>query len=93
MTVGGSSPTRTSFTVPPVAGELWSMLSPTEAAALACAALLGKGDADAVSDAAGEAMRRALEASAVTGTVVMSPRPQAHLPNGAVIAWIGGGVA
>jgi len=60
----------------------------TEAAALACAGLLGKGDAEAVSDAAGEAMRRALESSGITGTVILSPRPQAHLPQGAVI---GGG--
>ena len=70
-------------------GELGlGLLHATETAALACAGLLGKGDADAVSDAAGEAMRKALEASGVTGTVVLSPRPQAHLPNGAVI---GGG--
>jgi len=70
-------------------GELGlGLLHATEAAALACAGLLGKGDADAVSDAAGEAMRKALEASGITGTVVLSPRPQAHLPNGAVI---GGG--
>jgi fructose-1,6-bisphosphatase II len=60
----------------------------TEAAALAAAAFLGKGDAERVSEAAGEAMRHTLERSAVTGTVVLSPRPQAHLPLGAVI---GGG--
>ncbi len=61
----------------------------TEAAALASARFLGKGDAEAVSDAAGQAMRHALERSSVTGTVVLSPRPQAHLPVGAVIQ--GGG--
>ena len=61
----------------------------TEAAALASAGLLGKGDAEAVSDAAGYAMRQALERSAVTGAVVLSPRPQAHLPQGMVIT--GGG--
>ncbi|HKW58503.1 MAG TPA: fructose-bisphosphatase class II [Candidatus Dormibacteraeota bacterium] len=60
----------------------------TEAAALACAPLLGKGDPEGVSEIAGEAMRRAVERSSVTGTVVLSPRPQAHLPHGAVI---GGG--
>jgi fructose-1,6-bisphosphatase II len=60
----------------------------TEAAALAAAAFLGKGDAERVSEAAGEAMRRALERSAVTGTVVLSPRPQVHLPHGTVV---GGG--
>src|SRR5207248_4132795 len=60
----------------------------TESAALASAGFLGKGDADAVSEAAGEAMRHALERSSVSGKVVLSPRQQAHLPNGAVI---GGG--
>ena len=68
-------------------GELsLELVHATEAAALACASLLGKGDPDGVSDAAGEAMRRALERSVVTGTVVLSPRQQAHLPQGAVIA-------
>jgi len=57
----------------------------TEAAALASAGMLGKGDAEAVSDSAGHAMRQALERSSLTGTVVLSPRPQAHLPHGAVI--------
>ncbi len=61
----------------------------TEAAALASARFLGKGDPDAVSDAAGQAMRHALERSSVTGSVVLSPRPQAHLPQGSVIQ--GGG--
>ena len=60
----------------------------TEAAALASAPFLGKGDAESVSEAAGEAMRRALERSSITGTVALSPRPQPHLPLGAVI---GGG--
>jgi fructose-1,6-bisphosphatase II len=68
-------------------GELaLDLVHATEAAALASAGLLGKGDAEGVSEAAGEAMRRALELSAVTGTVVLSPRPQAHLPQGTVIA-------
>src|SRR5438105_13763827 len=39
----------------------------TESAALASAGFLGKGDADAVSEAAGEAMRHALERSSVSG--------------------------
>src|SRR5919201_6956978 len=60
----------------------------TEAAALAAAGFLGKGDAERVSEAAGDAMRHALERSGITGTVVLSPRPQTHLPHGAVI---GGG--
>ncbi len=61
----------------------------TEAAALACAGFLGKGDPDGVSDAAGHAMREALERSGLTATVVLSPRHQAHLPHGLVVS--GGG--
>jgi fructose-1,6-bisphosphatase/sedoheptulose 1,7-bisphosphatase-like protein len=60
----------------------------TEAAALACAAFLGKGDPDQVSEAAGDAIRAALEKSGLTGTVVLSPRHQTFLPAGTVI---GGG--
>ena len=61
----------------------------SEAAALACAPFLGKGDPDGVADAAGEAMRAALERSAVTATIVLSPRPYAALPHGLVVG--GGG--
>jgi fructose-1,6-bisphosphatase II len=61
------------------------LVSATEAAALVCASFLGRGDADGVSDAAGEAMRSALDQLGVTGTVVLSPRPQSHLPHGAAI--------
>jgi fructose-1,6-bisphosphatase II len=57
----------------------------TEAAALVCASFLGRGDADGVSDAAGQAMRAALDLLDVAGTVVLSPRPQRHLPHGATI--------
>jgi len=60
----------------------------TEAAALTCAAFLGKGDPEQVSEAAGDAMRAALEKSGLTGTVVLSPRHQTFLPAGTVI---GGG--
>ncbi len=60
----------------------------TEAAALVCAEFLGKGDPDRVSEAAGDAMRRSLELSGLTGTVVLSPRHQTHMPQGTVI---GGG--
>src|SRR5689334_5532479 len=67
-------------------GELaLELVHATEAAALASAAFLGKGDAEGVSDAAGKAMRRVLESSLLSGTVVLSPRPQAHLPAGAAI--------
>ncbi len=58
----------------------------TEAAALAAARLLGKGDPDRVADAASEAMRQSLEASGLTATVVLSPPHQTHFPRGAVIA-------
>jgi fructose-1,6-bisphosphatase II len=68
-------------------GELGlDLVQATEAAALAATRLLGKGDAEGVSEAAGDAMRKALERSAVTGTVVLSPRPQVQLPQGAVIS-------
>jgi fructose-1,6-bisphosphatase II len=57
----------------------------TEAAALACARLLGKGDPDRVTEVAGDAMREALEASGMSGTVVLGPRDQTYLPHGAVL--------
>jgi len=63
----------------------FELVHATEAAALACAGFLGKGDPDGVSDAAGHAMRGALEQSGLTATVVLSPRHQAHLPHGLVI--------
>ena len=63
----------------------FELLHATEAAALACAGFLGKGNPDGVSDAAGHAMRAALEQSGLTATVVLSPRHQAHLPHGLVI--------
>ena len=67
-------------------GELsFELVHATEAAALACAGFLGKGDADGVSNAAGEAMRRALDRSDISGTVVLSPRHNASVPPGAVI--------
>ena len=61
------------------------LLHATEAAALASAVLLGKGDAEGVSNAAGEAMRSALSASGIKGTVVLSPRHNAALPHGSAI--------
>jgi fructose-1,6-bisphosphatase II len=57
----------------------------TEAAALVCASLLGKGDPDGVIEAAAEAMRNALEHSGLTATVVLTPRHQTALPQGTVI--------
>jgi fructose-1,6-bisphosphatase II len=57
----------------------------TEAAALACSVFLGKGDAEGVSAAAGEAMRAALSSSAIKGTVVLSPRHIAALAPGTTV--------
>ena len=57
----------------------------TEAAALASARFLGKGDPDRVAEAASDAMHRSLEASSLTGTVVLSPRHQTQFPPGTVI--------
>jgi fructose-1,6-bisphosphatase II len=57
----------------------------TEAAALASARLLGRGDPERVSEVAADAMRKALEASGLTGTAVLSPRHQTSIPQGTVI--------
>ena len=73
-------------------GELsLELVYATEAAALATAVLLGRGDAEGVSNAAGEAMRQALEHTGIKGTVVLSPRHNAALPHGAVVG--AGGLA
>jgi len=67
-------------------GELaLELVHATEAAALAIAGFLGKGDADGVHNAAGEAMRAALERSGITGAVVLSPRQNAALPPGSTV--------
>jgi fructose-1,6-bisphosphatase II len=71
-------------------GEVcFELLHATEAAALACAGFLGKGDAEGVSNAAGDAMREALERADIVGTVALSPRLNPALPPGTVIG--GGG--
>src|SRR6266542_3072567 len=70
-------------------GELsLELVHATEAAALVCAGFLGKGAAEGVSNAAGDAMRAALDRSGITGTVVLSPSHNAALPPGATV---GGG--
>src|SRR6202171_771558 len=70
-------------------GELsLELVHATEAAALACARLLGKGDPDRVSEVAGEAMRRALEESGLSGSVVLGPRDEHNLGYGSTL---GGG--
>ena len=58
----------------------------TEAAALACARRLGKGDPDRVSEVAGEAMRRVLEESGFAGDVVLGPRDDHNLAYGTSLA-------
>src|ERR1700687_2653549 len=64
-------------------GELaLDLVRATEAAALACARLLGKGDPDRVSEVAAEAMRRALEDSGPAATVVLAPRNAPSLSYG-----------
>src|SRR5260370_29031538 len=68
-------------------GELsLELVHATEAAALACARLLGKGDPDRVSEVAGEAMRRVLEESGLSGSVVLGPREDHNLPYGTSLA-------
>ncbi len=54
----------------------------SEAAALACARLLGKGDPDRVSEVAADAMRRALENTGPSGTVVLAPRNDPYVSHG-----------
>ena len=67
-------------------GELsLELVQATEAAALAAARLMGRGDPERVVESAGEAMHRALARSGLTATVVLSPRHQSHLPDGLVI--------
>jgi fructose-1,6-bisphosphatase II len=68
-------------------GELsLELVHATEAAALACARLLGKGDPDRVSDVAGEAMKRVLEDSGISGSVVLGPRDDPNLAYGTSLA-------
>lgn len=57
----------------------------TEAAALACARMLGKGEPERVSEAAVNAIKAAFERSGLTGTVALSPRHQTNLPHGLVM--------
>jgi fructose-1,6-bisphosphatase II len=61
----------------------------TEAAALACARLLGKGDPDRVSEVAGEAMRRALEEAGLSGNVMLGPRDDPNLATGSSLGGVG----
>ena len=68
-------------------GELsLELVHATEAAALSCARLLGKGDPDRVSEIAGETMRRVLEDSGLGGTVLLGPRSDPNLASGTLLA-------
>jgi fructose-1,6-bisphosphatase II len=60
----------------------------TEAAALAAARLLGRGDQDRIHEVAGDAMRRMLDDSGLAGLVVLGSRNDPVLPPGTVV---GGG--
>jgi fructose-1,6-bisphosphatase II len=64
----------------------FELVHATEAAALTCARLLGKGDPDRVSEVAGEAMRRVLEDSGLSGNVVLGPRNDPNLASGTSLA-------
>jgi fructose-1,6-bisphosphatase II len=64
-------------------GELsLELVHATEAAALACARLLGKGDPDRVSELAGETMKRVLEESGIGGRIVLGQRHDPNLASG-----------
>jgi fructose-1,6-bisphosphatase II len=68
-------------------GELsLELVHATEAAALACARLLGKGDPDRVSELAGETMKRVLEDSGIGGRIVLGPRYDPNLASGSSLA-------
>src|SRR5712691_6284410 len=54
----------------------------TETAALAAAHLLGRGDEERVHEVAGEAMRKVLEESVLSGMVVLGSRNESILPPG-----------
>jgi fructose-1,6-bisphosphatase II len=64
----------------------FELVHATEASALTCARMLGKGDPDRVSEVAGEVMRRVLEDSGLSGTVVLGPRNDPNLAAGTSLA-------
>jgi fructose-1,6-bisphosphatase II len=67
----------------------FDLVHATEAAALACARLLGKGDPDRVSEVAADAMRRVLEEVGSSGTVVLGPRSDPYLSHGTPLSGVG----
>jgi fructose-1,6-bisphosphatase II len=64
----------------------FDLVHATEAAALTCARLLGKGDPDRVSEVAADAMRRVLEEVGPSGTVVLGPRNDPYLSHGTLLS-------
>jgi fructose-1,6-bisphosphatase II len=64
----------------------FDLVHATEATALACARLLGKGDPDRVSEVAADVMRRVLEESGPSGIVVLGPRNDPYLSHGTVLS-------
>src|SRR5919198_1127782 len=61
------------------------LVAATEAAALACARGLGRGDADRVREAAATAMLEALQDLGVAGSVALGPREDRVLARGSVV--------
>lgn len=64
----------------------FDLVHATEAAAIACARLLGKGDPDRVSEVAAKTMRRVLEEAGPSGTVVLRPRNDPYIAPGASLS-------
>jgi fructose-1,6-bisphosphatase II len=60
----------------------------TEAAALAAARLQGRGDEERVHEVAGEAMRKVLEDSGLSGVVVLGSRSESVLPPGTALTGV-----
>lgn len=71
-------------------GQLWSdlkmgLLRSTEAAALACGRMLGKGDQDGTKAVAATAMLDFLEETGISARVVLGPRTEGGLSPGSVL--------
>lgn len=64
----------------------FDLVHATEAAAIACARLLGKGDPDRVSEVAAKTMRRVLEEAGPSGTVVLRPRNDPYIAHGSSLS-------
>ena len=60
--------------------SLWRLIRVTEAAALSCSRLMGRGDKNKADEAAVAAMRRAFEALEINGTVVIGEGERDEAP-------------